>query len=230
MIHHKNLDPYYIDSDSAMMNNQHILLLVVVIFVVGWFVSQNMGDELPPVLMPKAAGAKENYPTPNQLGGPSIASAPPQLNQFGAAGSIPYPRPLPSMYSPPPNAPVGNNQLSQHVMHGVGNFLDDRSLHETTTPQGDTWFPIPKKIPQGQQYPSGCLLGCNNCFPNCSGEGNRCGVVAPVPSPAWQPQSASTVQYRLRTGNYVPSYCPQGRRKCHTGFSPLRIYEQRLVK
>ena len=116
-------------------------------------------------------------------------------------------------YSFPENAnsaPVGNNQLSMRPAI-ITPFYNDATLQNTQTEQGDTWLSPPSNIPEGQQYPSGCLLGCNSCTPNCSGEGNRCGITAPVPSPAWQPQSASTVAYRLKTGNYVPSYCPQGR-------------------
>ena len=37
----------------------------------------------------------------------------------------------------------------------------------------------------------------------------NCNVVAPVPGPQWQPQSAKTVQRRLNNGQYVPRVCPQ---------------------
>ena len=54
-----------------------------------------------------------------------------------------------------------------------------------------------------------CLLG-NGCGVLCSGTGvNNCNVVAPVPGPQWQPQSARTVQRRLNNGQYVPRVCPQ---------------------
>lgn len=54
-----------------------------------------------------------------------------------------------------------------------------------------------------------CLLG-NGCGVLCSGTGvNNCNVVAPVPGPQWQPQSAKTVQRRLNNGQYVPRVCPQ---------------------
>ena len=114
-------------------------------------------------------------------------------------------------YSVPLDAPINNNQVSQEISMKPSPKFDDRTIQTTQTPQGASF--IPDKIPhyQDQQYPSGCLLGCNSCSPLCSGEGNRCGIVAPVPSAVWQPQSASTVQYRLKSGNYVPSYCPQGR-------------------
>jgi hypothetical protein len=89
-------------------------------------------------------------------------------------------------------------------------FFDDRTLQTTQTPQGASFWPGKIQDPHDQPYPSGCLLSCNSCSPICSGEENRCGIVAPVPSAVWQPQSASTVQYRLKSGNYVPSVCPQG--------------------
>lgn len=58
-----------------------------------------------------------------------------------------------------------------------------------------------------QPRTSGCMLGCSPCYPLCAGEGNPCGLVAPIPSPMWQPQSASTVAKRLREGNYTKNYC-----------------------
>jgi hypothetical protein len=94
----------------------------------------------------------------------------------------------------------------------IPNFIDDRSEQNTKSPVGDS-FPgrfCPNRLPNTPRYPSGCMVGCNPCYPLCSGEPNRCLITAPVPSPAWQPQSASTVQYRLRSGNYVPAYCKQG--------------------
>lgn len=109
--------------------------------------------------------------------------------------------------APPPMAPEPSYQ-------NMPGFQDDRAMQNTTAPLGDNYWSekgcgVPQ-LPNKQRYPSGCMLGCNPCSPLCSGEGNPCQVVAPVPSVMWQPQSASTVQYRLRTGNYVPSYCKQG--------------------
>ena len=52
-----------------------------------------------------------------------------------------------------------------------------------------------------------CLLG-NGCGSLCSGTGvNKCNVVAPIPGPQWQPQTAAMVQHRLNNKNYVPSRC-----------------------
>jgi len=95
---------------------------------------------------------------------------------------------------------------------GVPNFFDDRLNQNTLSPLGDSYpgGACQVGLPTCQRRPSGCMLGCSPCSPLCSGEGNPCMITAPVPSGVWQPQSASTVQYRLRTGNYVPAYCPQG--------------------
>lgn len=101
--------------------------------------------------------------------------------------------------------PPTQNEMS------IPNFFDDRDNQTTSSPLGDN-YPggfCPKVFPSCRKE-SGCMLGCGPCSPLCSGEGNPCNITAPVPSAVWQPQSASTVQYRLRTGNYVPAYCKQG--------------------
>jgi hypothetical protein len=106
---------------------------------------------------------------------------------------------------------VPNKITPVEVSDPVPNFIDDRNTNTTGFPLGAN-YPgrfCPEKLPTNQRV-SGCMVGCSPCSPLCSGEGNPCNITAPVPSPAWQPQSASTVQYRLRTGNYVPAYCPQG--------------------
>lgn len=55
-----------------------------------------------------------------------------------------------------------------------------------------------------------CLME-NNCGFPCSGGNNKnCKVVAPVPGPQWQPQSAASVQNRLMNGNYTRPRCPEG--------------------
>lgn len=77
------------------------------------------------------------------------------------------------------------------------------SLLKNTTPIGATY--------ENQESNSPCLINSNACGTLCSGTGiNSCNVVAPVPGPQWQPQSASTVQSRLVHGKYVPSICNQG--------------------
>lgn len=56
---------------------------------------------------------------------------------------------------------------------------------------------------------SECLLGENECSPLCSGyTTNKCGVVAPIPGPQWQVQSAATVQRRLTNQEYTMSRAP----------------------
>ena len=56
---------------------------------------------------------------------------------------------------------------------------------------------------------SECLLGENECSPLCSGyRMNKCGVVAPIPGPQWQVQSAATVQQRLTNQEYTMSNAP----------------------
>jgi hypothetical protein len=56
---------------------------------------------------------------------------------------------------------------------------------------------------------SECLLGDNECSPLCSGyTTNKCNIVAPIPGPQWQVQSAATVQYRLKNQDYTMSNPP----------------------
>lgn len=51
-----------------------------------------------------------------------------------------------------------------------------------------------------------CLLN-SSCNVLCSGEGNPCNLVAPIPGPQWQPQSAEAVQRRLINKDYTKAYC-----------------------
>lgn len=54
----------------------------------------------------------------------------------------------------------------------------------------------------------GCMMPSDPCLSLCSGSGeNPCNLVAPIPGPQWQPQSASVVQARLQNGQYVPTSC-----------------------
>jgi hypothetical protein len=56
---------------------------------------------------------------------------------------------------------------------------------------------------------SECLLGENECTPLCSGyTTNKCDLVAPIPGPQWQVQSAATVQRRLTNQEYTMSNAP----------------------
>ena len=59
-----------------------------------------------------------------------------------------------------------------------------------------------------QENDIGCMMPSGKCGALCSGSGqNPCNLVAPIPGPQWQPQSASTVQNRLNAGKYVKSNC-----------------------
>jgi len=92
-------------------------------------------------------------------------------------------------------------------------FIQDNMFHQTQFPLGDSW-------PPGymQYYPVGddadkskCLLGRDGCSPLCSGyTTNPCNLVAPIPGPQWQVQTAATVQERLKNQDYTPSKCPIG--------------------
>lgn len=56
---------------------------------------------------------------------------------------------------------------------------------------------------------SECLLGENECAPLCSGyTKNKCNIVAPIPGPQWQVQSAATVQKRLKNQEYTMANPP----------------------
>lgn len=92
------------------------------------------------------------------------------------------------------------------------NFVDDRIIHSTNMPIGDLWgLSNRNEMPIVWNTNTGCLLGSDSCSPLCSGNNsNPCDLYTPIPGPQWQPQSASTVQERLVTGNYVPSLCNQG--------------------
>ena len=86
------------------------------------------------------------------------------------------------------------------------NLVSGQQIY-SNTPMGAN-FSKPLPTPTNIQTDK-CLLG-NGCGTLCSGTGvNNCGVVAPVPGPQWQPQSARAVQNRLNNGEYVPSLCPQ---------------------
>ena len=93
-----------------------------------------------------------------------------------------------------------------NVVQPQDNLVSGQQIYSNTPMGAD--FSKPLKAPTNIQTDK-CLLG-NGCGTLCSGTGvNNCGVVAPVPGPQWQPQSARTVQNRLNTGQYVPSLCPQ---------------------
>lgn len=63
--------------------------------------------------------------------------------------------------------------------------------------------PLPFK-PDGHM----CIQDSNGCN-LCSGSGqNPYNLIAPIPGPQWLPESAATVQNRLKNNNYTASKCP----------------------
>lgn len=92
-------------------------------------------------------------------------------------------------------------------------FIQDNMFHETGFPLGASfpskdmsYQPIDPNADKGK-----CLLGRDGCSPLCSGyTTNPCNLVAPVPGPQWQVQTAATVQQRLKNQDYTPSKCPMG--------------------
>lgn len=64
-------------------------------------------------------------------------------------------------------------------------------------------FPLPFN-PDGQM----CIQNSNSCN-LCSGSGqNPYNLIAPIPGPQWLPESAETVQSRLKNNNYTAAKCP----------------------
>lgn len=91
--------------------------------------------------------------------------------------------------------------------------IQDNMFHGTDFPIGDSYPPQYMKYqPVGDFADQGkCLLGRDGCSPLCSGyTNNSCNIVAPVPGPQWQVQTAATVQANLTNQNYTPSKCPLG--------------------
>lgn len=66
------------------------------------------------------------------------------------------------------------------------------------------YLPVDKEV----TVPSSnkCLLS-SSCGALCSGEGKPDNLVAPIPGPQWQPQSAAAVQQRLANKDYTKAYC-----------------------
>jgi hypothetical protein len=72
-----------------------------------------------------------------------------------------------------------------------------------------TTYERPLQLRTKDRLHSNCLLGTDPCSPLCSGDSkNPCGIVAPIPSTAWQPRSAEAVQQSLSRGEYSASNCP----------------------
>ena len=80
------------------------------------------------------------------------------------------------------------------------NFRNEDKLVDNLTDKQASANIVPNNI--------GCMMPSDPCMSLCSGSGqNSCNVVAPIPGPQWQPQSASVVQARLQNGAYVPTSC-----------------------
>jgi hypothetical protein len=47
----------------------------------------------------------------------------------------------------------------------------------------------------------------SNCCSICSGSSNSCNLIAPIPGPQWLPESAETVQNRLKNNDYTKNKC-----------------------
>jgi len=47
----------------------------------------------------------------------------------------------------------------------------------------------------------------SNCCNICTGTSNSCNLVAPIPGPQWLPESAETVQNRLKNNDYTKDKC-----------------------
>ena len=98
------------------------------------------------------------------------------------------------------------------------NDNDNNKQVYSITPMGDSLFnkrtPLSEsamELANLEKNQNKCLLGSEACGTLCSGyTTNPCNLVAPIPGPQWQPQSASTVENRISNGQFVPSRCPQG--------------------
>ena len=113
----------------------------------------------------------------------------------------------------PLQRPIFQEEINESRTGMPYNFIEDGMFHETGFPLGASY---PSRYMQYQ--PVGdfadkdkCLLGRDGCVPLCSGYSNNpCNVVAPVPGPQWQVQTAATVQNNLKNQKYIASVCPIG--------------------
>jgi hypothetical protein len=68
---------------------------------------------------------------------------------------------------------------------------------------------IPNIFPQSldaKHNGSKCIQD-SNCCNICSGSNNSCNLIAPIPGPQWLPESAETVQNRLKNNDYTKGQC-----------------------
>lgn len=105
--------------------------------------------------------------------------------------------------------PFYQEEISEFRYPGI----QDNMFHSTGFPLGASYPSAYMKYqPVGDKADEGeCLLGRDGCAPLCSGyTKNRCNLVAPIPGPQWQVQTAATVQKNLTEQKYTPSVCPLG--------------------
>ena len=68
---------------------------------------------------------------------------------------------------------------------------------------------IPNYAPSPLQYVKfdGSCIKNSDCCSICSGEGNPCNLISPIPGPQWMVQSSATVQNKLKNNNYTQAKC-----------------------
>jgi hypothetical protein len=85
----------------------------------------------------------------------------------------------------------------EHLTNYVSDNVSDKVSYYVSDKVSDNVLPLETNK---------CLLN-SSCNVLCSGEGNPCNLVAPIPGPQWQPQSAEAVQRRLINKDYTKAYC-----------------------
>jgi phosphate/sulfate permease len=68
---------------------------------------------------------------------------------------------------------------------------------------------IPNISPGSLEYVKfdGSCIKNSDCCSICSGEGNPCNLIAPIPGPQWIPRNAKAVQSSLVNNNYTQAKC-----------------------
>jgi hypothetical protein len=89
---------------------------------------------------------------------------------------------------------------------------NDMNLNESKENVSDSIDNIPHIEPMPIEFTSFNDAMCiqpSNCCSLCSGSSNSnpCDLIAPIPGPQWIPQSAQTVQNRLKNNQYTESVC-----------------------
>lgn len=56
------------------------------------------------------------------------------------------------------------------------------------------------------KYDGSCIKN-SDCCSICSGEGNPCNLISPVPGPQWMPKTAKFIQSSLKNNNYTQAKC-----------------------